>query len=620
MFKMRRSIMAEYTPKTIYELIEEIECGRVILPAMQRNFVWSEKKICTLFESIMRDYPIGTFLFWGIDQALFGKYVFNCFIKNYDEQLGKMQRGNRATAIFSDYTAVLDGQQRITSLYMGVKGKYRTHIKGKAWDKAESYIDRFLCIDVMFIPHGEEEYRFEFVPESKIGHYETDELGKTEFWVKVSQVFAEDDISNIPDIIDDIPDDSNLFPQTMRKEARKALQTLYKGLRLAQNVNYYLAKNKSLPDVVDIFVRVNSGGQKLDSSDLMLSVAAGEQGDVDIHVRIQEAVEEINNVPKNVEDGFKVDKEMLLTAGLLFTGAESLSLKNDENYTSTRMNEIFKDHWDTIIDALKCAVDYVEYLGFVGKKLSRSSILPIAYYFYKNQLSVSHKNSSSKRASCDRVFIRQWLLRAMINGIFVDGTGSTLLAIRRILDKTTKNHFPLEDLMHAEIKKPLKIDNDQIEEILDIRYGDPRIVPLFNELKHVASSPNDQVDHIWARAILSSKKAIKKLYPSISDSEIELYKAQLNRLPNLQILDIVVNNEKSDTPFDEWLNASFSDPQTFDTYIHTHFIPVEHSYDFSSFMSFIKDREDLLKQKIQEAFPSEFDQLVSRYVLQDKLS
>ena len=47
--------MAEYTPKTIYELIKEIDDGRIILPAMQRNFVWSEDKICSLFESIMRD-------------------------------------------------------------------------------------------------------------------------------------------------------------------------------------------------------------------------------------------------------------------------------------------------------------------------------------------------------------------------------------------------------------------------------------------------------------------------------------------------------------------------------------------------------------------------------------
>ncbi len=612
--------MAEYTPKTIYELIQEIEKGRVVLPAMQRNFVWEESKICGLFESIMRDYPIGTFLFWEIDKALFGKYVFNSFIRDYDEQLGKMQRGKKATADYSDYTAVLDGQQRITSLYIGCKGKYRTHIKGKPWEKEDSYYDRFLCIDALFSPKSDEEYHFAFQPEDNIRKFTKSADGKDEYWIKVSRVFDEDDISNIPDLVDEIPDDSSIVSLELRKNARKTLTALYKGLRITQNVNYYSAKDRSLTDVIDIFVRVNSGGQKLDSSDLMLSIATGEQGDSDIHVRIQEAVEEINNTPLNIDDGFKVDKELVLTAGLLFTGAESLSLKKSENWSTSQLNKIFKDNWDSIVDALKFSVDYVEYLGFIGKKISRNSILPVAYYFYKNKLPQTHKTSTSKRASCDRVFIRQWLLRAMINGVFIDGTGATLLSIRRVIDKTTKKHFPLEDLMQAEIKKSLKIEGDQIQEILDIRYGDPRIVPLFNELEHVAARSNDQVDHIWARAILSSKKAIRKLYPAISDVDLDKYRQQLNRLANLQLLDAVDNSDKSDTPFDEWLSAKYSNSTDKNNYLLTHFIPKKQSYSFESFLSFVDKREQLLKKKIQEAFPSDFNKLVKRYSLQDKVS
>ena len=58
---------------------------------------------------------------------------------------------------------------------------------------------------------------------------------------------------------------------------------------------------------------------------------------------------------------------------------------------------------------------------------------------------------------------------------------------------------------------------------------------------------------------MSSKKAIKKQYPSITEDLIVQYKAQLNRLANLQILDRVVNNEKSDVPFSEWVNATYFD-------------------------------------------------------------
>ena len=606
-------------PMKICDLVKKIDEGRYVLPAMQRNFVWSEEKICRLFESIMRDYPIGTFLFWSIEKEMFQKYIFNDFIRFYDEKLGNMQRGSRSIASYSDYIAVLDGQQRITALYIGVKGKYRTHIKGKPWDKQESYIDKYLCINVMFVPNEEDEYQFSFQPEIKIGKYEKNEKGENEYWIRVSKVFEALDLDVVSDLIDEIPEENTIFPLSERKRARKTLTALYKGLIIVQNINYFLATDKTLTDVVDIFVRVNSGGQKLNSSDLMLSVAAGEQGDVDIHLKIQDAIEEINNVPQNIEDGFKVDKELLLTAGLLLTNAESLSLKNSCNYTSSRMNEIFKDHWDLIVDALKCSVDYIEYLGFVGKKLSRNIILPITYYFFKNQLSMSHKESMSKRACCDRVFIRQWLLRAMINGVFSDGTGTTLLSIRRILDRTLKQHFPLEELMGAEIKKTLKIENEQIEEMMELCYGDARIIPLFNELEHVAARQNDQVDHIWARSILSSKKKIKKLYPSITEEELKEYKLQLNKLANLQILDRLVNNEKSDTPFSEWLHVKYKDNIELELYLQSHFIPQMQTYDFQNLMSFFEKRRELLKKKIKEAFPSEFNELVVRYALQEKI-
>lgn len=134
-----------------------------------------------------------------------------------------MQRGSRATAAFSDYTAVLDGQQRITSLYIGSKGKYRTHIKGKPWDKPESYIDRFLCIDVLFVPGEEEEYRFAFLPESRIEQYEKDDEGNYSFWIRVQKVFEGADASYMADIVEDIPENNEVFPLPARKQARKML-------------------------------------------------------------------------------------------------------------------------------------------------------------------------------------------------------------------------------------------------------------------------------------------------------------------------------------------------------------------------------------------------------------
>ncbi len=567
----------------------------------------------------MRDYPIGTFLFWDVDDTTFNKYVFNKFIKEYDEQKGKMQRGDRAIGTFSDYTAVLDGQQRITAIYIGVKGKYRTHMKGKKWDDELSYYDRFLCMNVLFEPGEDEEYQFQFKKEEEINSFIKNEAGEDEYWLKVSRVFDGEDTSDIADEIEE--KDSSIVTSDRRKAARRMLSILQNALIQKNNVSYFSAKDKSLSEVVDIFVRVNSGGQKLDSSDLMLSVAAGEQGDTDVHVLIQDAIDEINAVPSNVEEGFRVDKELIMTAGLMLTGAESLSLKNNENWSATRMNDIFKDHWESVIDALKNTVSYIEYLGFIGRKLtSKNLVLPIAYYFYHNNLSDKHKNGSSNRASCDRIFIRQWLIRAMINNVFKDGTRGTLLAIRNLIEKTEKKHFPLEDLMEKAGKRSLTIGDEQVSDILSLRYGDSRIVPIFAELAHSTCHSTEQVDHIWPKSVLLSKKKVKKLYPMVSDDELIRFKTCCNNFANLQILDQVDNNQKDDNLFDVWTAKRYTDASEFNNYKKTHFIPDSVSLAFKDFLDFYEAREKLLSTKLKDAFPTDFNDLVNRYNLEDKLS
>ena len=611
--------MAEYTPETIKELVYSIEAGRIILPAMQRNFVWAEEKICHLFDSIMRDYPIGTFLFWNVSEEMFRQYAFNTFIRDYDEAKGKMQRGDKATAIFSDYKAVLDGQQRITSLYIGLRGKYRTHQKGKRWDDPSAYYDRYFCINIMHCPQDDDEYQFAFRQESEIGLFLESDTNGYEYWVTVASIFNDMDVMDFIEALE--PGNEAVFTYEKRKDARRIMQHLQNALFQKQNINYYLAKEKSLSEVVEVFVRVNSGGEKLNASDLMLSVAAGEQGDVDIHRIIQEAVESINAMPQKVDEGFKVDKEILLRGGLMFTGAESLSLKSNSNYTSSRMNEIFKDHWEAIVDAFKVAVVYIEHLGFVGQKLpSKNLILPIAYYFYKHGYGESYRTSASNSACCDRIFIRQWLLRAMFNNVFRDGTGSTLLQMRNILDRPSQSkHFPLEDLLKKESKRSLHIGPEQIEDILNIRYGDGRIIPLFCELRHISGSTTDQIDHIWPKATLMSKKAIRKAFPTATDSDISQFQNRCHCLSNLQLLDQVMNIDKSDTEFDVWLNSYFTDPAEKELYLQSHFIPRDISYDFQNFIQFYDARKALLSEQIKNAFPSDFDELVSRYSLQNKL-
>ncbi|MBQ9841995.1 MAG: DUF262 domain-containing protein [Clostridia bacterium] len=607
--------MAEYESKSIMTLISEIQKDKIVLPAIQRNFVWPEDKVIHLFDSLMRDYPIGTFLFWEIDQTTFQQHVFNKFIQCYNEKLGKNQRGERVTTERTEYIAVLDGQQRITSLYIGINGSQKMHIKGRSWTADDSFEDRFLCLNILHMPANDDDsYDFSFQVATnieKVIELEDSEGNKeTKYWVKVGSV-CQDGFDHVD--YTDAWQVSHNFDNEQRINARKMLGTLRTAIATKKNVSYYLTSNMDISSVVEIFVRVNSGGQKLSASDLMLSVATGEQSDSDIHMKIKEAIDLISAATN--DNGFKPDNEVILTAGLMFTGAASLSLKKKENYSREQITLIL-NNWDNIITAIKNAAQYLEHLGFNGDKLtSKNALLPIAYYFYKNDLDDKHKDRSNLRARRDRVFIRQWLLRSMITGVFSDAIGGTLLRIRALIDRSKKKYFPLDDLMDEKIKRSLNVEDEQIENMLNWKYGDVRIIPLLMDLAEDCSGAKYQADHIWPKSVLLSKKATRSVFPTITDEQYEQYKHYCHCLPNMQLLTALHNQEKSDRLFDEWVSTIH--PCDTDFYYTSHMIPNDKTYTFDLFLEFIEKRKALLVERIRVAFPKDFSAIVQRYKLEE---
>lgn len=111
--------MAFHTPKTIDETLREVAHRHLVLPAIQREFVWRPSQIRSLFDSIMQGYPFGTLLYWRVDAENSGNFQFYDFVLNYHQKdnphctpLGPMYN--------QQLTAVLDGQQRLTALNIGL--------------------------------------------------------------------------------------------------------------------------------------------------------------------------------------------------------------------------------------------------------------------------------------------------------------------------------------------------------------------------------------------------------------------------------------------------------------------------------------------------------------------
>ena len=140
--------MAYQTPLTIVSVIKNIQKRHYVLPSIQREFVWDTAQIETLFDSLMRDYPISTFLFWKVKKNKIKDFQFYEFLKNYHE---KDCRHNRKADLSNeeDIIAVLDGQQRMTSMYVALTGTYAKKMPYYRWDSPHAFPPKKLYLNLL---------------------------------------------------------------------------------------------------------------------------------------------------------------------------------------------------------------------------------------------------------------------------------------------------------------------------------------------------------------------------------------------------------------------------------------------------------------------------------------
>jgi uncharacterized protein with ParB-like and HNH nuclease domain len=136
------------TPLTIKEVVDNIHRKKYLLPAIQREFVWSEEQIVKLFDSLMRGYTIGSFLFWIVETDKISDFQFYEFIRNYHERDSRHNPKANITGD-KDITSILDGQQRLTALYIGLKGSYAYHLSWKKWQSDNAFPTRKLCLNLL---------------------------------------------------------------------------------------------------------------------------------------------------------------------------------------------------------------------------------------------------------------------------------------------------------------------------------------------------------------------------------------------------------------------------------------------------------------------------------------
>ena len=257
---------------TIAEVLNRIQNKSYVLPAIQREFVWKPEQIERLFDSLMQGYPFGTFLFWKVEAATSGKFKFYDFVLNYHQrdaahcpELGKIHH--------QSVTAVLDGQQRLTALNIGLRGSMAIKQPNKWWTNPDAFPIRTLRLDLLAAQAPDEDgviYRFRFLDDAQA----TRDEGA--LWFKVPEILGMEDGPAMLSALMERGLQGNAL-----KGAYATLDRLHRVVHAHNLVNYYEEESQDVERVLNIFIRLNSGGTVLSYSDLLLSIAVAQWKKVD---------------------------------------------------------------------------------------------------------------------------------------------------------------------------------------------------------------------------------------------------------------------------------------------------------------------------------------------------
>jgi uncharacterized protein with ParB-like and HNH nuclease domain len=576
--------MAYQTPITIRQAIDNIRKRHYVLPSIQREFVWDTEQIETLFDSLMRDYPIGTFLFWKVDKNKIKDFQFYEFLKKYHE---KDSRHNRKADLTEDedIIALLDGQQRMTSMCVALIGSYAKRMPYYRKKSAHAYPEKKLYLNLLKPSEDiEVEYDFKFLTVSEA------EQSEGCYWFECGKILS---LNEISDGIDFLTDegllDSSKYGSESTKFATRTLNKLFRCIHEKGTISYYLEEGEELDKVLQIFIRINSGGTKLSYSDLLLSIATAKWKDKDAREVIHDFVDDINKIG----DGFAFNKDIVLKSCLVLADLD-VKFKVD-NFTKENMATIEKN-WEKASVAVQAAVELIDKLGYNRDNLvATNTIIPIAYFIYKNDFETKILHSAQR--DDDRKAIKEWLARVLLKGTFGGQPDSIYPKMRELVNKNL-GKFPLKETI-AEYKgsrKSILFTEDDIESLLEQQYGQAK---TFCALTLLYPGLNNNFkyhqDHIHPKSFFTKKK-LKEF--GIAGDEAEIFKKEFNKLPNLQLLQATQNIEKNDSPFSDWLGIIYSSQAERDSFLMQNHIRPDESLAFEDFSSFISNRSKTLKKQL----------------------
>lgn len=579
--------MSYQTAITVKQAIQGIQKRKYVLPSIQREFVWQPEQIEQLFDSLMRGYPIGTFLFWNVEKDRVKDFQFYDFMKDFHER-DSTHNVKADLSNDEDITAILDGQQRLTSLYIALRGTYAKKLPYYRRESSHAFPRKKLYLNLLRrSDEPDVEYDFQFLSQADTN------TSDGYFWYEVGNVLDYENITEVMQyLIENSITDTSQFPKEQGAFALNTLTTLFNVIHQRGTISFFREEGEELDKVLQIFIRINSGGTKLSYSDLLLSVATAQWQEKDAREEIHKFVDEINRIG----DGFGFDKDFVLKSCLVLGDFPDIKFKVD-NFKKENMLRI-ESLWEPISNSIRAAVRLISSFGFYRDTLTSSNaVIPIAYYIFHDKAGDSFLTSSNR--ANDRRTIREWLLRVLLKKTF-GGSPDALYPVLRGLIKDNGSTFPLSQIQerYKGTPKSIVFSEDDIDSLLNTEYSNPLAYSVLSLLyARIDHSFRFHVDHIHPKNLFTDHKLRKE---QISEEEdIAQYQSRVNLLPNLQLLEETANLEKNGRKLENWLLDRYPDSHDRDIYMQAHMFPRGVSLEFGSFLQFFDARKEVLRARLQ---------------------
>ena len=551
---------------TIFEALENIKSGKYVMPAFQRQYVWSMEQIEKLWDSILLDYPIATFLFWHIDDD---NVTWDTYFCNF---LSSVTFDSRKQADSVNYelsnidvritdTAVLDGQQRLTSLFLSLFGEAFIRQKHARKKVSGGIVTKLLVeLNKHKLTVDEEEYnskKFDIKFNDKVG-----KLSPTQFEIKriLEPKFQDESTRDkaIEDAIANIPADS-------REYARGIIKKLYSKVFEEKLIRYTEIQDMKQDDALEMFVRFNSGGKALRKSEITMSI---------LEAYWPSAKTEFGKVLDDAYTGFGSD--FIIRSALMLYGDVVKSNINKQ------IAEDLKNNWSDFKKALK---NLEATLGEFKIEVSRFSnswnvLLPIIYFIYYNP---EHRQNMDG--------IRAYLIRAILFTYFQSGTTSKL---QQMKSNINSNDCEITIDMLNQMNE-LRVTEGKIEDILNTEKGS-RVAGealYYLSLGWINKNFKYEQDHLHPYDRFDGSKPIK-----VSMDDWRRWRSNRNRLPNLHLLEGRSNGSKNDMRLVDYYNDMNEDQKM--TFICQALIPQNVSLELENFDEFYEGRKKLLAEELRK--------------------